>query len=80
MVLEKNLARFIFQSYSDSDLDINGEGCIRCCTEYHKFDLMMVRGSFPFAVTQITDQWDISGMTEPSSGQRIPKMEPREKT
>jgi hypothetical protein len=39
MVLEKNLARFIVQSYSNSDLDVNGEGCIQCCTEYHKFDV-----------------------------------------
>ena len=37
MALEKNLDRFILQSYSDTDLDVNGEGSIQCCTEYHKF-------------------------------------------
>ena len=36
--LEENLDLFILQSYSDSDLDDNGVGSIRCCTEYHKFD------------------------------------------
>jgi hypothetical protein len=35
--LEDNLALFILQSYSNSDLDENGEGRIRCCTEYHKY-------------------------------------------
>jgi hypothetical protein len=34
--LEDNLALFILQSYSDSDLDGNGVGSIWCCTEYHK--------------------------------------------
>ena len=36
--LEENVALFILQHYRDSDLDINGEGCVHCCTEYHKFD------------------------------------------
>ena len=42
MKLEDNLAHFIVQHYSDSgdsDFDANGEGCINCCTEYHKFDV-----------------------------------------
>ena len=38
MELEENLDLFILQSYSDSDLDDNGVGSIRCCTEYHKVD------------------------------------------
>ena len=37
--LEVNLALFILQNYSDSDLDENGKGSIRCCTEYHKYDI-----------------------------------------
>ena len=42
MKLEDNLAHFIVQHYSesgDSDFDANGEGCINCCKEYHKFDV-----------------------------------------
>jgi hypothetical protein len=38
MKLEKDLARFIVQSYSETDLDVHGEGCILCCTEYHKYN------------------------------------------
>ena len=37
--LEDNLDLFILQSYCDSDLDGNGAGSIRCCTEYHKFNI-----------------------------------------
>ena len=33
-----NLDLFILQSYSESDLDDDGVGSIRCCTEYHKYD------------------------------------------
>lgn len=39
MKLEKDMARFIVQSYSKSDLNIRGEGCIQCCTEYHKYNV-----------------------------------------
>ena len=38
MALEDNLDLFILQSYSESDLDDDGVGSIRCCTEYHKYD------------------------------------------
>ena len=36
--VKDNLALFILQSYSASDLDDNGEGAIGCCTEYHKYN------------------------------------------
>ena len=36
--LEENLSLFILQTYIDSDLDDNGVGSIRCCTEYHKYN------------------------------------------
>jgi hypothetical protein len=39
MNLEQNIALFILQSYSKSDSGICGEGCIQCCTEYHKYDI-----------------------------------------
>ena len=37
--LEKNLSLFIWQTYSESDFDVHGEGSIKCCTEYHKYDV-----------------------------------------
>ena len=36
--LEDNLELFILQTYSDSDLDDDGVGSIKCCTEYHKYN------------------------------------------
>ena len=39
MKLEQHVARFIVQHYSDTDLNNDGEGCIQCCTEYHKYDV-----------------------------------------
>ena len=38
LVLEPNLHIFLMQYYSDEFTD-QGEGCIACCTEYHKFDM-----------------------------------------
>ncbi|KAI2499918.1 hypothetical protein MHU86_14539 [Fragilaria crotonensis] len=37
--LEPNLALFIVQSYSETDLDENGEGTIECSTEYTKYEV-----------------------------------------
>jgi hypothetical protein len=39
MNLEENLSLFILQNYRETDLDMYGEGCIKCCTEYHKYDV-----------------------------------------
>jgi hypothetical protein len=36
--LEENLDLFILQTYSDSDLDGDGVGSIKGCTEYHKYN------------------------------------------
>jgi hypothetical protein len=35
--LEQNLALFILQTYSETDLDENGEGIVECSTEYMKY-------------------------------------------
>jgi len=37
--LEENLAFFILQTYSETDLDENGEGTIECSTEYAKYEV-----------------------------------------
>jgi hypothetical protein len=37
--LKQNIAYFILQSYSKSDLDVCGEDCIQFCKEYHKCDV-----------------------------------------
>ena len=42
--LIQNIVLFILQSYSNSDLDLRGEGCIQCCTEY----VMILACSIPY--------------------------------
>ena len=37
--LEQNLAFFILQTYSETDLDENGEGTVECSTEYMKYEV-----------------------------------------
>jgi hypothetical protein len=37
--LEQNLALFILQTYSETDLDENGEFTVECSTEYMKYEV-----------------------------------------
>ena len=67
MKLEKDVAHFIVQSYSESDWTFVERGASCAAQSTTNTTLIMARGSYPFGVIQITGQRGVHGTTGPSS-------------